>query len=94
MRGLCLEGQTFVCVKFDETTLNDVTFKGATLRNVSFRSAHMAKKKPMCFDSATMDKLTAAVLMRIVILPESAKLFVINYLSAFTPFIRTNICFL
>ena len=62
LRGLCLDGQTFIGVKFEETTLNEVTFKGATLKNVSFRSAHMSKKKPMCFDGARIDKLTCAVL--------------------------------
>jgi uncharacterized protein YjbI with pentapeptide repeats len=62
LRGLCLDGQTFIDVKFEETVLNEVTFKGATLKNVSFRSAHMSKKKPMCFDGATIDKMTCVVL--------------------------------
>ena len=62
LRGLCLDGQTFISVKFDETALNEVTFKGATLKNVSFRSAYMSRKKPICCDGATMDKLTYAVL--------------------------------
>ncbi|MFD2573021.1 pentapeptide repeat-containing protein [Spirosoma soli] len=62
LRGLCLDGQTFINVKFEGTTLNEVTFRDAILKNVSFRSAHMSKKKAMCFDGATMDKLTQVVL--------------------------------
>ena len=32
LRGLCLDGQTFIGVKFDKTALNEVSFKGATLQ--------------------------------------------------------------
>ena len=39
LRGLCLDGQTFIGVKFDKAALNEVTFKGATLKNVSFLAA-------------------------------------------------------
>lgn len=68
LRGLCLEGQTFIGVRFDEAALNEVSFRGATLKNVSFRSAYILSKKyfratkAICFDGATMDKLTYAVL--------------------------------
>ncbi|TAE26212.1 MAG: helix-turn-helix domain-containing protein [Cytophagales bacterium] len=62
LRGLCLDGQSFTGAKFEETVLNDVSFKGATLKNVSFHWAYTAKKRPMGFDGATMDKLTYAVL--------------------------------
>ena len=68
---LCFDGQTFIGVKFDETALNGATFKGATLKNVSFHADwtwHSWSKKyyraikTICFDGATMDKLTYAAL--------------------------------
>ncbi len=68
LRELCLDGQTFMGVKFDEAALNGVSFRGATLKNVSFRSTNIWSKKyyraikTVCFDGATMDKLTYAVL--------------------------------
>ena len=71
MRGLCLDGKTFIGVKFDNAALNEVSFKGATLKNVSFVAAvtwtSWSKKfyravKTICFDGATMDKLTYAAL--------------------------------
>jgi uncharacterized protein YjbI with pentapeptide repeats len=71
LRGMCLDGQTFMGVKFDKTALNEVTLKGATLRNVSFLApftwSTWSKKyyraiKTICFDGATMDKLTYAAL--------------------------------
>jgi uncharacterized protein YjbI with pentapeptide repeats len=71
LRGLCLDGQTFIGVKFDRTALNEVTLKGATLKNVSFHApftwTSWSKKyyraiKTICFDGATMDKLTYAAL--------------------------------
>ena len=68
LRGLCLDGQTFIGVKFDKAALNEVTFKGATLKNVSFAPAFSLTKKyyraikTICFDGATMDKLTYAAL--------------------------------
>src|SRR6266508_4655670 len=71
LRGLCLDGQTFIGVKFDNTSLNEATFKGATLRNVSFIAAttwtSWSKKyyraiKTICFDGAMMDELTYAAL--------------------------------
>ena len=71
LRGLCLDGQTFIGVKFDNTSLNEATFKGATLRNVSFLApftwSTWSKKyyralKTINFDGAMMDKLTYAAL--------------------------------
>ena len=68
LRGLCFDGQTFIGVKFDKAALNDVTFKSATLKNVSFVAAITWSKKyfravkTICFDGATMDKLTYAAL--------------------------------
>ena len=71
LRGRHLDGQTFIGVKFDNTSLNDATFKGATLRNVSFLApftwSTWTKKfyralKTINFDGAMMDKLTYATL--------------------------------
>ncbi|GAA0391749.1 pentapeptide repeat-containing protein [Paenibacillus motobuensis] len=68
LRGICFDGQTFIGVKFDKSALNDVSFRGATLKNVSFRLPFsMTNKsylnfKTVCFDGATMDKLTYAAL--------------------------------
>ncbi len=71
LRGLCLDGQTFLGVKFDETALNEVSFKGATLKNVSFIATatwhtwtkkYYSAIKTICFDGAKMDKLTYAAL--------------------------------
>ena len=71
LRGQRLDGQTFIGIKFDNAALNEATFKGATLKNVSFVAAvtwtSWSKKyyraiKTISFDGATMDKLTYAVL--------------------------------
>jgi len=71
LRGMCLDGQTFIGVKFDKAALNEATFKGATIRNVSFLApftwSTWSKKyyraiKTISFDDATMDKLTYAAL--------------------------------
>ncbi len=68
LRGLCLDGQNFIGVKFGEAALEDVTFRGATLKNVSFTPPWSLTKKyyraikTICFDGATMDKLTYAAL--------------------------------
>lgn len=68
LRGLCLDGQPFIGVKFDSAALNEVTFKGATLKNVSFTppfsltNKYYRAIKAICFDGATMDKLTYAAL--------------------------------
>lgn len=68
MSGLCFDGQTFIGVKFDNTSLKDASFKGATLKNVSFRptfaltNRYYKTLKTICFDGATMDKLTYAAL--------------------------------
>ncbi len=68
LRGQRLDGQTFIGVKFDKCTLSDASFRGATLKNVSFtvpfsltNKAYRAMKT-ICFDGATMDKLTYAAL--------------------------------
>ncbi len=68
LRGLRLDGQTFIGVKFDKSALNNVSFRGATLKNVSFtlpfsvtNKSYLAMKT-ICFDGATMDKLTYAAL--------------------------------
>ncbi len=66
--GLCLDGQTFIGVKFDNAALNEVTFRDATLKNVSFRAPYALTNKyyravkTICFDGAMIDKLTYAVL--------------------------------
>jgi uncharacterized protein YjbI with pentapeptide repeats len=68
LRGQSFEGQTFIGVKFDKSALNDVSFRGATLKNVSFRLPFSVTNKSyrdfqtVCFDGATMDKLTFAAL--------------------------------
>jgi uncharacterized protein YjbI with pentapeptide repeats len=66
LRGLCLDGLTFTGVKFDRVTVNEATFKGATLRNVSFlptfalTNKYYRAIKTIRFDGARMDKLTYA----------------------------------
>ena len=71
LRGMRLDEQIFIGVKFDEAALNEASFKGATLKNVSFLAAwtwHSWSKKyyhaikTICFDGAKMDKLTYAAL--------------------------------
>jgi uncharacterized protein YjbI with pentapeptide repeats len=68
LRGLCLDGLAFIGVKFGTAALNEVAFKGATLRNVSFAPPFSLTKKyyramkTICFDGALMDKLTYAAL--------------------------------
>lgn len=68
LRGICFDGQTFIGVRFDKSALNDVSFKGATLKNVSFTPPFSVTNKSyramktICFDGATMDKLTYASL--------------------------------
>lgn len=68
LTGLCLDGQTFIGVKFGAAALTGMTFKGATLKNVSFTPPWSLTKKyyraikTICFDGATMDKLTYAAL--------------------------------
>jgi uncharacterized protein YjbI with pentapeptide repeats len=71
LRGMRLDGQVFLGVKFDEAALNETSFRGATLKNVSFLAAwtwHSWSKKyyraiqTICFDDAKMDKLTYAAL--------------------------------
>jgi len=66
LRGVSFDGQTFIGVKFDKAGLNDVSFKGATLKNVSFTPPFSLSKKyynaikTIKFDGASMDKLTYA----------------------------------
>ena len=68
LTGLCLDGQTFIGVKFGEAALKEVTFRGATLKDVSFTPPWSLTKtyyraiKTICFDGARMDKLTYAAL--------------------------------
>lgn len=71
LRGLYLDEQTFIGVKFDMAALNEVSFRGATFKDVSFVAAvtwHTWSKKyyravkTICFDDAKMDKLTYATL--------------------------------
>lgn len=63
-RGQCFDRQIFIDVKFGNGALNNVTFKGATLKNVLFRAGYALTNKyyrvlkTICFDGAMMDKLT------------------------------------
>lgn len=68
LRGLSLRGNTLIGVKFDKSSLNDVSFRGATLKDVTFilpfsvtNKSYLALKT-ICFDDASMDKLTYAAL--------------------------------
>lgn len=64
LRGLCLDGQTFIGVNFGKAALNEVTFKGATLKNVSYKppfsltNKYYNAIKTIRFDGAIMDKLS------------------------------------
>jgi len=64
LRGSCLDGQTFIGVKFGEAALKEVTFRGATLKNVLFTppwsltNIYYRAIKTICFDGAMMDKLS------------------------------------
>ncbi|MDP4130306.1 MAG: pentapeptide repeat-containing protein [Bacteroidota bacterium] len=64
LRGLCLDGQMFIGVRFHNAALNEVTFNGATLKNVSFRATHALTNryyraiKTIRFGGAMMDKLS------------------------------------
>jgi uncharacterized protein YjbI with pentapeptide repeats len=68
LRGVSFDGQTFIGVRFDKAGLNDVSFRGATLKNVSFTPPFSLSKKyynaikTIKFDGASMDKLTYAAL--------------------------------
>jgi uncharacterized protein YjbI with pentapeptide repeats len=68
LRGMCLDGLTFIGVKFGDSALNEITFKGATLKNVSFTPPFSLTKKyynaikTISFDGAMMDKLTYAAI--------------------------------
>lgn len=68
LRGVSFDGQTFIGVRFNKAGLNEVSFKGATLKNVSFTPPFSLTKKyynaikTIKFDGASMDKLTYAAL--------------------------------
>ncbi len=66
LSGQRLDGQTFLGVTFDLPALKDVSFQGATLKNVSFRPVGLWSLKraiqSINFDGAMMDKLTYAAL--------------------------------
>jgi uncharacterized protein YjbI with pentapeptide repeats len=66
LSGQRLDGQTFIGVKFDLPALKDVSFQGATLKNVSFRPVDIWSLRraiqSIHFDGAMMDKLTYAAL--------------------------------
>ena len=68
MRGMRLDGHSFIGVKFDKAALSEASFKGATLRNVSFipgfalTNKYYRALKTINFEGATMDKLTYAAL--------------------------------
>ncbi|MDF2962790.1 MAG: putative low-complexity protein-like protein [Paenibacillus sp.] len=68
LTGQCFDGQTFIGVKFDKAALTKVSFRDATFKNVSFQpgftltNKYYRMIKTICFDGATMDKLTYALL--------------------------------
>ncbi len=66
LSGQRLDGQAFLGVTFDLPALKDVSFQGATLKQVSFRPVGLWSLKraiqSMHFDGAMMDKLTYAAL--------------------------------
>jgi Uncharacterized low-complexity proteins len=68
LRGMSFDGMSFNGVMFDKSALNNVSFRGATLKNVSFRLPFSLTNKSyrdfktVCFDGATMDKLTYSAL--------------------------------
>ncbi|WP_028550794.1 pentapeptide repeat-containing protein [Paenibacillus sp. UNC451MF] len=68
LTGQCFDGQTFIGVKFDKAALTKVSFRGATFQNVSFQpgftltNKYYRMIKTICFDGATMDKLTYVLL--------------------------------
>ena len=63
LRGLHLDETAFTSVRFDTAALEGVTFRNATLRDVSFRGTRRWYRKAIrtvVFDGARMDKLTYA----------------------------------
>jgi uncharacterized protein YjbI with pentapeptide repeats len=63
LRGLNLDGSAFVSVRFDRAALEGMTFRDATLRDVSFRATsrkYRTALRTVAFDGARMDKLTYA----------------------------------
>lgn len=68
LRDQRFDRQTFIGVRFDKSILSNISFKGATLKNVSFTlpfsvtNKYYLAMKTICFDGAMMDKLTYAML--------------------------------
>ena len=66
LSGQRFDGQTFIGITFGLPALKDVSFQGATLKNVSFRPVGFWSQKraiqSIHFDGARMDKLTYAAL--------------------------------
>lgn len=68
LRGMRLDGLNFTGVKFDKAALNEIMFKDAILRNVSFRppfaltNKYYKAMKTIRFNNVKMDKLTYAAL--------------------------------
>jgi uncharacterized protein YjbI with pentapeptide repeats len=63
LRGLHLDGSSFTSVRFDRAAVEGVTFRDATLRDVSFRATNRKYRNALgavTFDGARMDKLTYA----------------------------------
>ena len=62
LSGVCFDNQTLNGTIFDKAALAGTSFRNAVLRNVSFRNVAKKTIRKAIFDSATMDKLTYAVL--------------------------------
>ena len=68
LRGVNFDSQTFIGIVFEKALLTGASFKNAVIKNVSFCSTITFSKKyyrsvkTICFDGASMDKLTAAAL--------------------------------
>ncbi|SDX39549.1 pentapeptide repeat-containing protein [Paenibacillus sp. CF384] len=64
LTGARFDGQTFIGVKFNKVALTEASFRGASFHNVSFHPGFVLTNKyykmikTICFDGATMDKLT------------------------------------
>lgn len=68
LEDACFDEQTFVGVRFNKSSLKNASFKGATLKQVTFKLPFSFTNKSylalqsVCFDGATMDKLTYTAL--------------------------------
>ncbi|MBO9728555.1 MAG: pentapeptide repeat-containing protein [Chitinophaga sp.] len=68
LEGACFDEQSFIGVQFNKSSLKNASFKGATLKNVTFKLPFSFTNKSyralqsVCFDGATMDKLTYTAL--------------------------------